>query len=50
MTLVRANPEALVWGGDWPHPRVEGEMPDAGHLFGLFQRWTSDSRRSSASS
>ena len=38
--LVKANPEALVWGGDWPHPRVEGEMPDAGHLLELFQLWT----------
>jgi len=38
--LVKANPERLVWGGDWPHPRVEGEMPDAGHLFELFQQWT----------
>jgi predicted TIM-barrel fold metal-dependent hydrolase len=40
--LVRANPERLVWGGDWPHPRVEGEMPDAGHLLELFQEWTPD--------
>jgi predicted TIM-barrel fold metal-dependent hydrolase len=40
--LVRANPERLVWGGDWPHPRVEGEMPDAGHLLELFQTWTPD--------
>jgi 2-pyrone-4,6-dicarboxylate lactonase len=40
--LVGANPERLVWGGDWPHPRVEGEMPDAGHLFELFQMWTPD--------
>ena len=40
--LVKANPDALVWGGDWPHPRVEGEMPDAGHLFELFQLWTPD--------
>src|SRR6266849_3126424 len=40
--LVRANPERLVWGGDWPHPRVEGEMPDAGHPFELFQLWTPD--------
>jgi len=40
--LVRANPERLVWGGDWPHPRVEGEMPDAGQLFELFQMWTPD--------
>ena len=40
--LVKANPERLVWGGDWPHPRVEGEMPDAGHLLKLFQLWTPD--------
>jgi 2-pyrone-4,6-dicarboxylate lactonase len=40
--LVKANPDALVWGGDWPHPRIEGEMPDAGHLFELFQQWTPD--------
>jgi predicted TIM-barrel fold metal-dependent hydrolase len=42
---VRANPERLVRGGDWPHPRVEGEMPDAGHLFELFQMWTPDQAR-----
>jgi predicted TIM-barrel fold metal-dependent hydrolase len=41
-SLVKANPERLVWGGDWPHPRVEGEMPDAGHLLELFQTWTPD--------
>jgi 2-pyrone-4,6-dicarboxylate lactonase len=29
-------------GSDWPHPRVEGDMPDAGHLFELFQQWTPD--------
>jgi predicted TIM-barrel fold metal-dependent hydrolase len=40
--LVRANPERLVWGGDWPHPRVEGDMPNATHLFELFQQWTPD--------
>jgi predicted TIM-barrel fold metal-dependent hydrolase len=40
--LVRANPERLLWGSDWPHPRMEGEMPDAGHLFELFCAWTPD--------
>ncbi len=40
--LVRANPDRLVWGSDWPHPRVEGEMPDAGHLFELFRQWAPD--------
>ena len=40
--LVGANPERLVWGTDWPHPRIEGEMPDAGHLLDLFNDWTPD--------
>jgi predicted TIM-barrel fold metal-dependent hydrolase len=40
--LVAANPERLVWGGDWPHPRIEGAMPDAGHLLDLFFDWTPD--------
>ena len=40
--LVRANPERLVWGTDWPHPRIEGEMPDAGRLLDLFHAWTPD--------
>jgi predicted TIM-barrel fold metal-dependent hydrolase len=40
--LVRANPDRLVWGTDWPHPRIEGEMPDAGHLLDLFAEWTPD--------
>ena len=40
--LVRTNPERLVWGSDWPHPRMEGEMPDAGLLFELFHAWTPD--------
>ena len=40
--LVRANPDQLLWGTDWPHPRIEGEMPDAGHLLDLFGEWTPD--------
>ena len=40
--LVAANPEQLVWGSDWPHPRMEGEMPNAGHLLDLFNEWTPD--------
>jgi predicted TIM-barrel fold metal-dependent hydrolase len=40
--LVRANPEQLVWGTDWPHPRIEGEMPNAGRLLDLFNEWTPD--------
>jgi predicted TIM-barrel fold metal-dependent hydrolase len=38
--LVAENPDRLVWGGDWPHPRMDGEMPDVGHLLDLFHEWT----------
>jgi len=41
-TLVAENPDRLVWGGDWPHPRMEEEMPDVGHLLDLFMAWTPD--------
>jgi 2-pyrone-4,6-dicarboxylate lactonase len=40
--LVFENPDRLVWGGDWPHPRMNGEMPDGGHLLDSFQEWTPD--------
>ncbi len=39
--LVRANPERLMWGTDWPHPSIPAEvMPDDGHLLDLFHDWT----------
>jgi predicted TIM-barrel fold metal-dependent hydrolase len=40
--LLRANPDRLLWGTDWPHPRIEGDMPDAGRLLNLFVQWTPD--------
>ncbi len=40
--LVQANPEALVWGTDWPHPRPEGPVPDAARLLDIFLDWTPD--------
>ena len=40
--LVKANPDRLVWGTDWPYPRIEAEMPNAGHLLDLFNMWTPD--------
>ena len=39
--LLRANPDRLLWGTDWPHPSIRAEvMPDDGHLLDLFYRWT----------
>jgi predicted TIM-barrel fold metal-dependent hydrolase len=41
--LMRANPERLMWGTDWPHPWVSVEtMPDEGHLLDLLFDWTPD--------
>lgn len=40
--LVQANPDQVVWGSDWPHPRLEKDMPDTGHLLDLFNAWTPD--------
>jgi predicted TIM-barrel fold metal-dependent hydrolase len=41
--LVRANPERLMWGTDWPHPSIPAAvMPDDGHLLDLFHDWTPD--------
>jgi predicted TIM-barrel fold metal-dependent hydrolase len=43
--LVAANPDNLVWGSDWPHPRPEGPVPDAARLLQIFLDWTPDVRR-----
>lgn len=40
--LVRANPDQIIWGSDWPHPRLERDMPDDGHLLDVFNAWTPD--------
>ena len=41
--LLRANPERLMWGTDWPHPSIDAAvMPDDGHLMDLFCAWTPD--------
>ena len=36
--LVKANPERLVWGTDWPHPAVQA-MPNDGDLADLVPLW-----------
>lgn len=42
--LVTANPDQLLWGTDWPHPRLDKDMPDTGHLLDLFNAWTPDEK------
>jgi predicted TIM-barrel fold metal-dependent hydrolase len=43
--FVKAAPERLVWGSDWPHPSVpEGDKPDDAKLFDLLYPWVPDER------
>ena len=40
--LIQAAPDRIVWGTDWPHPDVKGEMPDDGSLLDLLSEWAPD--------
>ncbi|MDQ2151575.1 amidohydrolase family protein [Alcaligenaceae bacterium C4P045] len=34
--ILAALPERTLWGTDWPHPNVSGDMPDDGELVDTF--------------
>ena len=37
---VKAAPERMVWGSDWPHPsEPKDHKPDDARLFDLFSEW-----------
>jgi predicted TIM-barrel fold metal-dependent hydrolase len=38
---IKAAPERMVWGSNWPHPN-EDRKPDDAMLFDLMSRWASD--------
>jgi len=38
---IKAAPERMVWGSDWPHP-TEKEKPDDAILFDLLAEWAPD--------
>jgi predicted TIM-barrel fold metal-dependent hydrolase len=42
--LARLFPERLLWGSDWPHTTIGGEMPDDGALLDLLLDWIPDQR------
>jgi predicted TIM-barrel fold metal-dependent hydrolase len=37
--LVAARPDRLLWGTDWPHPNLEGEMPNSTAFLDLLLDW-----------
>lgn len=36
--LVADYPDRCIWGTDWPHPNMEDEIPDDGHLVDMIPR------------
>ncbi|RAI57000.1 amidohydrolase family protein [Roseicella frigidaeris] len=40
--LIEAAPERVLWGTDWPHPNIAGDMPNDGDLVDLFAQFTAD--------
>jgi predicted TIM-barrel fold metal-dependent hydrolase len=42
--LIRATPERMLWGTDWPHVMLKGAMPNDGDLADLIERWVPDAR------
>jgi predicted TIM-barrel fold metal-dependent hydrolase len=42
--FVKAAPERLVWGSDWPHPGVPNNKPDDALLLDLLTEWVPDEK------
>jgi 2-pyrone-4,6-dicarboxylate lactonase len=40
--LIEAAPERVLWGTDFPHPNISGDMPNDGELVNLFAQFTDD--------
>ena len=36
--LVADYPDRCIWGTDWPHPNMETEIPDDGHVVDMIPR------------
>jgi 2-pyrone-4,6-dicarboxylate lactonase len=40
--MVKAAPERVVWGTDWPHPSARQKMPNDGDLAEMLADWVPD--------
>ena len=40
--LIKAAPQQVIWGTDWPHVMVKGAMPNDGDLCDLLAAWIPD--------
>ena len=39
---LAAAPDRVLWGTDWPHPNIAGDMPNDGDLVDLLAEVTDD--------
>ena len=40
--LIEAAPDRVLWGTDWPHPNIDGVMPNDGDLMNLLAKSAPD--------
>lgn len=40
--LIEAAPDRVLWGTDWPHPNIDGIMPNDGDLLSLLAKSADD--------
>jgi predicted TIM-barrel fold metal-dependent hydrolase len=40
--VIERAPDRVLWGTDWPHPNIEGVMPNDGDLVDLLARYAPD--------
>lgn len=43
--LVADYPDRCIWGTDWPHPNMQAEVPDDGHLVDMIPRLAPSSQQ-----
>ncbi|MDB5421829.1 MAG: 2-pyrone-4,6-dicarboxylate hydrolase, partial [Brevundimonas sp.] len=36
--VVERYPDRVLWGTDWPHPNMQDNIPDDGHLVDIIPR------------
>ena len=41
-SLIEAAPDRVLWGTDWPHPNIDGLMPNDGDLMNLLPLYAQD--------
>jgi 2-pyrone-4,6-dicarboxylate lactonase len=40
--LIEANEDRIIWGSDWPHPAMKGNMPNDGAMLDQLYDWAPD--------